>query len=399
MKFNRKNVITFIIVVICSILFIVIGNKTNKTKILDDTSQNYYRAEVLQILDSSTESTELGEGSKQEIKNIQFKAKLITGPNRGKAVTMVQTIDSMYAIQTKEIQQGDKIIAYYEPGNEAKQESYSFAQYYRSTALIIILLIFLLLIIVIGRSKGVFTIISLGFTILAVFCVFIPAIINGRNIYATTVVVSVFTILMTLLLINGADKKTLCAVLGNIGGLAVAGIMAIVMSKVLNITGAVDEEYVFIMVAQLDKPLDLVGLVWSGIVIGSLGAVMDVAMSISSAMNELSENMEDKSFVKMLKSGMNIGRDAIGTMANTLILAYVGSSLATVLLLTMYSRNLMYLFNLEMIVVEIMQAIIGSTGILCAVPATALFAAYIFTKKDNKPYVYVKKDDIGGIKL
>ena len=398
MDFNRKNVITVILVLIFSIVFILIGNKTNKTQILDSTSENYYKAKVINIESRDTEQLQLSENSIQEITTIKFKAKLISGPNRGKTVLVTQTIDSLYAKQHDEVKQGNKIITYYESANEERAEQYSFAEYYRSDALIIFAILFLVIILILGRSKGFLTILSLIITILSIFCVFIPAIINGRNIYLTTIIVSVFIILMTLLLINGWNKKTLCAVLGNIGGIAVAGIIAIVMSKILKVSGFVDEEYAFIMTAQLNKPLDLIGLVWSGIVIGSLGAVMDVAMSISSAMNELSDNMEKKTFKKMLKSGMNIGRDAIGTMTNTLILAYVGSSIATVLLLTMYSRNLMYLFNIEMIVVEVMQSIVGSLGILFAVPATAIFAAHIFTK-NNSDYLYVKKDDIGGIKL
>lgn len=113
---------------------------------------------------------------------------------------------------------------------------------------------------------------------------------------------------------------------------------------------------------------------------------MDVAMSIASAMNELSDHMQKRSFSKMLKSGMNIGKDAIGTMTNTLILAYIGGSLAMVLLLTAYNRNVLYLFNLEMIVVEVMQAVVGSMGILFAVPLTAVFAAYIFNLKTSSLY-------------
>lgn len=394
MELNRKNIITFIAVIIISILFIVIGNKTNQTKAIDETSQNYYKAKVISIESKDTQIID----EIQQITTIKFKAKLTSGPNRGKTVNVVQTKDSAYAKQYDEVKKGDKIITYHEPNAGDIVEQYSFAEYYRSDILIVLVVAFLLLILVLGKSKGFFTIVSLIITILAIFCVFIPAIINGRNVYITTIVVSVFTIFMTLLLINGWNKKTLCAILGNIGGLAVAGVVAIIMSKLLKVSGFVDEEYVFIMVAQLNKPLDLIGLVWSGIVIGSLGAVMDVAMSISSAMNELSENMENKTFKKMLKSGMNIGRDAIGTMTNTLILAYVGSSIATVLLLTMYSANLTYLFNIEMIVVEVLQAIVGSLGILFAVPSTALFAAYIFTKNDSS-YIYTKKDDIGGIKI
>ncbi|QSX06929.1 YibE/F family protein [Sedimentibacter sp. zth1] len=109
---------------------------------------------------------------------------------------------------------------------------------------------------------------------------------------------------------------------------------------------------------------------------------MDVSMSIASAMQELSVEMKNKSFRRMARSGMNIGRDAIGTMTNTLILAYVGSSLAIILLFTAYNRNILLLLNLEMIVVEVIQAIVGSIGILLAVPVTVLFAAWIFNKNN-----------------
>lgn len=396
MEFNKKNIITFIVVIILSILFIWIGYSTNKVQILDPTSENYFKAKIISIENRKVEIMEDDESV--QIIVIDFKAKLLSGPNRGKTVNIEQKLDSRFPKQHEEVKQGEKIITYYEPNAEENNGQYSFVEYYRSDVLIVLGVIFVIIILVLGRSKGFFTIISLVITILAVFMVFIPAILNGRNIYLTTIVVSIFIIFMTLLLINGWNKKTLCAIVGNIGGIAVAGIITIIMSKLLRVSGFVDEEYVFLMAADLKKPLDLMGLVWSGIVIGSLGAVMDVAMSISSAMNELSENMEKKTFKKMLKSGMNIGRDAIGTMTNTLVLAYVGSSIATVLLLVMYNTNIMYLFNLEMIVVEIMQSVVGSMGILFAVPATALFASYIFTKGD-KNLLYTPKDKIGGIKI
>ena len=125
-------------------------------------------------------------------------------------------------------------------------------------------------------------------------------------------------------------------------------------------------------------------LVWSGIVISALGAIMDISMSIASAMNELNEEMKNKNFIKLFKSGMNIGKDAIGTMTNTLILAYIGASMTTVLLLFSYNKNLLYIFNIEMISVEVLQAIIGSIGILCAVPITAAFGSWLFNKKKEE---------------
>ena len=145
-----------------------------------------------------------------------------------------------------------------------------------------------------------------------------------------------------------------------------------------------DEDYMFLAALGGESSVDLRAIVWSGIMIGSLGAIMDVSMSIASAMQELAVEMKERSFKRMISSGMNIGRDAIGTMTITLVLAYAGSSIAAILLFTLNNRNLMILMNFEMIVVEVVQAIVGSLGILLAVPITVLFAATAFNKSKKK---------------
>lgn len=208
--------------------------------------------------------------------------------------------------------------------------------------------------------------------------VFVPSILKGNNIYLSSIVVSVYIIFMSLLIINGANKKTLCAIVGNLGGLLIAGLLALFISNILNLTGLIDDDSMFLLMVNTETPIDLKAILWAGIVIGSLGAVMDVSMSIASALNELAENMDERNFKSMLKSGFNIGQDAIGTMTNTLILAYIGSSLSVVLLLMVNYKDFLLLFNLEMIVFEIIQAIIGSMGILFAIPITSIFAAYVY---------------------
>ena len=390
MELNKKSIILFFLIVLFSILFLIIGSRINKIEVLNKENQNYYKAKVITIINVENEENNLGNGSMQKIVNVIFKAKITEGAEKGKIIEVTQTIDSLYAIQAKQVKEGNKIIILSSQINE--KNAYVFSEYNRSDILIILVIIFLVLVLLLGKGKGFLTIVSLIFTILSIFMVYIASILAGRNIYLSTITVGMYIVLMSFLLLNGLNKKTLCAVLGNIGGLIVSGVIAAIMSKLLNITGVIDEDYIFIMTAELQRSLDLVGIVWGGIVIGSLGAVMDVAMSIASAMNELSENMKEKNFSNMLKSGMNIGRDAIGTMTNTLILAYVGSSLATILLLMIYNKNILSLFNMEMIVVEIMQSIIGSLGILFTIPATAIFAAYFFNKvEENYSYTYKER--------
>ena len=249
-------------------------------------------------------------------------------------------------------------------------------------ALFFIIGLFLFLILLIGGRKGFSTIVALIFTVGAIFLVYIPSILKGFNIYAGTVIICGFIIVMSLLLLNGINRKTLCAILGNTSGVLISGLLALIFSQFLGITGDVEEDYLMLLHLSEGVRIDLTAIVWGSVLIGSLGAIMDVAMSIASALQELAENMEKRSFWRLFRSGMNIGRDAIGTMTNTLILAYIGGSMATVLLLMAYNMNPLYLFNLEMIVVEVLQAVVGSIGILLAVPATAFFASYLYTRKE-----------------
>ncbi len=378
---SLSSIIIYLLIVGFSILFIVFGSIICKPELFEQNTEEFYKAKVISVGEIETEVFTLDDGNSFESRKIHFTALITSGVNNGETVEAVQIMNTMYSIQAKEIKNGSKIIVSPSSMLEADQEEWIFIEYNRSDTLIWFGIIFLLLLLIFGRSKGLSTIISLAFTVFAIFSVYIPSILKGYNIYLSTFVVSIFLIFMSLLIMNGANKKTICAIVGNIGGVAVAALIAIVMNHILNITGIVDEDYAFLMSAQLKSPINLIAIVWGGIVIGSLGAIMDVAMSISSAMNELAENMEERTFAKLLKSGMNIGRDTIGTMTNTLILAYVGSSLATVLLMIVYNKNTLFLFNMEMIVVEVLQAIVGSLGILFAVPATALFSAYIFTKE------------------
>ena len=308
---------------------------------------------------------------------IPFQGHLTSGYRKGDVVEMVQLVEPMYAYQPELIQPGEQVLVAPVVG-DSNQIEWVFVERNRSYAVGVLTLIFLGLIVLIGRRKGLATILSLVFTAAVIFTVYIPSILSGHNIYLSTTVVSAFIILMSLLLINGANIKTLCAILGNMGGVLVAGLLALFMNHLLGITGMTDQDYVMLTYISPDFVVDLRAIVWGGIVIGALGAIMDVAMSIASAMNELAETMENRSFGRMVRSGMNIGRDAIGTMTNTLILAYIGGALAMVLLLVAYNKNLLYLLNMEMIVVEILQAVVGSMGILFAVPVTVLVSAYMF---------------------
>lgn len=376
----NKNVIIYVATLVFSALFIIVGYKTNKIELNQEGTAKSYRAEVVSIKEVSEEVIDYGYENMSS-KTIQFTAKIKGSSLQGRKVEAFQYIDEAIEVNPKQIDIGDDIlISELSSRQDLEKNVWTFMEYYRTDSLIVIAAVFFLFLVLFCRKKGLNTIISLMITCLSIFMVFIPSILNGKNIYVSSVIICMFIIFTSLFIINGAHKKTLCAIVGNLGGLAAAGILSYYISNALHLTGLIDQDSIFLLMINPENPIDLKAILWSSIVIGSLGAVMDISMSIASATNELAENIENKSFKVFLRSGLNIGQDSIGTMTNTLVLAYIGSSLSIVLLMMVYNSDFLHLINLEMIVYEILQAIIGSMGILFAIPITSVFSAYIFNK-------------------
>lgn len=380
---SYKNIIIYIFTLLFSIIFLIVGYSINKPSIDEQGFDKSYIAKVISIEEKIEDTIDYSYES-VKTKTIKFKVQIKNSNLKNEEVLAYQYIDEIVAVNPKEIEVGDMIlISLLNSRTSQEKKVWTYLEYYRTNTIIMLLVGFFILIIILGQKKGINTILSLVITCLSIFMVFVPSIIKGNNIYISSIIISMFIIFMSLILLNGINKKTICAIIGNLGGLFIAGLLAFMLSNILNLTGLIDENSNFLIMLNSNNPIDLKAILWSSIVIGSLGAVMDVSMSIASSLNELAENMDNKDFRTLLNSGMNIGRDAIGTMANTLILAYIGSSLSVVLLLFVYYKDVLLLFNLEMIIFEIMQAIIGSMGILFAIPITSFFSAYIYNSKRN----------------
>ena len=308
-----------------------------------------------------------------------FEAKVLKGELKGENITSDQTIYANYYPQQEPVTVGDKVLVFANTYTEGMD--WSMLEYYRSDSILILGIIFAAVILVFGRFKGVNTLVSLAFTVLAVFAVFVPSVLSGQNIYVWAIVTCIYTIVMTMLLVNGADKKSFAAGMGCFLGVAIAGLLTVIMDKILMLTGMLNEDTLYLQMIQTQNPIDLKGIIFAAIVIGAMGAIMDVAMDIASSLNELRNNIPDISSSKLIKSGFNIGRDVMGTMANTLVLAYIGSSLSTTLLLVAYNVTFVELMNMELIVVELLQALVGSIGILMSIPMTSFICAAIYPKR------------------
>ena len=308
---------------------------------------------------------------------IIFEAQITKGYRKGELVIAEQNFSSMLKGRLKEVEKGDNVLLI------NGDSSWYFEGYYRINKLIFLGLLFAVCLLIFGGKKGFNTILSLSFTCAAIFSVFIPAILSGKNIYLMSVIVCVYTIAMMNLIVIGFNKKAIASMTGCAGGVIIAGIIAALMDKILNLTGIVDEHSRYLINLSAGIQLNLHAVVFAGIIIGAMGAIMDVSISISSSLWEVKEKAPNIKFKEIFQSGITIGRDIMGSMADTLILAYIGSSLSIVLILTVFSNSMLSLFNSEMFAVEILQAMAGSIGILFAMPLTAFFSSIIYTKQKN----------------
>lgn len=336
------------------------------------------RCRVIRVTDVKTDNV----SGETEFVTVRFKAQALNTALRGKTLEVVQEIDRSFVFCPKQVEQNDKILV--ESYSADGETQYYFGDYVRITPLLWLLAIFCILIIVFSRIQGLKTVISLGFTCLSVFTVLIPAILNGHNIYLWSIVVCMFITVMTLSIISGFNVKAMCAGIGCVSGVLCAGITVLISDKFLNMTGMLEEESVYLIQLYPDNPINLKAIIFAMIIVGAVGAVMDVSMSISSSLYELRLKSPHIRPSELMKSGFAIGRDMMGTMANTLVLAYIGSSLTSVLLLVAYNAGIEQVINKEMIVAEILQALAGSLGMLLTLPLTSAVCAAVYYNREEK---------------
>ncbi len=302
-------------------------------------------------------------------------------PSENKSVQVDYAIEKKLEKYDIYPRKGDRIILQKEINTEKNIVEYHFEGFDRTRIVIYLLIFFLVIIIIFAGLKGFNAILALIVTLALVFYVFIPMVLNGYSPIWSSVLICTLSTIATLLIIGGFGIKSYAAIVGTIGGVISAGVLAVSVGYFSRITGLYKQELLFL--SNLKPDLDIRDLIISGFIIGALGATMDVAMSISSSMYEIYVADTSKSIRKLFGSGMSIGRDIIGTMINTLILAYTGSSFSILLLFVIQKKDypLGRIINFEMIFLEIVKSLSGSIGMLVCIPMTAFIAALMLVKK------------------
>ena len=294
--------------------------------------------------------------------------KLLKNDLKGNVVIIenVLTGNPYYDITLKK---GMKVIIHVEDTENGLE--YSVEDIHRSNILIWLSLVFCGLLIYVGKKKGLYSLVSIVLTCFLIFNCLSPMILFGIDAVLGTVLICLISTAITMYLVGGFNKKSTSAMIGCVLSLIIAGVLSFFTVKIAHLTGFSGENSMFLYSAHPE--LNFVSIVVSTMMLATLGAVMDVAMSIASTINEIYETDNTKTVKELFISGMNVGRDIIGTMANTLILVYMGGSLPLLLLAS--NIDMQKFFNLNQVVTEISSALIGSCAIVICVPVTAIIAS------------------------
>jgi len=343
----------------------------------EDEAKPVLKSEMgqVQTVETFGEITQSQHGEMNQVKQ-SVEVKILTGPHSGESVLIDNMLMGNPAYDIK-LKTGDKVILHAEQAEGSTD--FFIADKYRAGSLYFLAGLFFTLLLVVGKKKGLFSLVSILVTLALIFLVLTPMILSGLNPIFSTVLVCVFAAVVAIYMVGGFNAKSSAAILGTVISLILAGVLSFLVIKFASLTGFSSEESMFLFSAHPN--LNFVGVLASAMIIGALGALMDVGMSIASTVNELFEGNSTMSVMDLFNSGMNVGRDIIGTMANTLILAYLGGAMSLVLLSS--NIDLQKFFNLNQVATEISSALIGSIAIVVCVPITAIIAAWLIQRVDK----------------
>lgn len=381
----RKKCLGKIVVMIFVLLALNGCGKLKKEETTDnkryETIEKYYdedmaapeyeveKAQVIKIKSDDTKEERPDVPIQSDRRYQYLLIKILTGPHKGEEYTVRNTVEMINPYRLI-FDLNEKMYVYIYETDDAKVGNLHIYEKIRDKAVIWLVLAFLALLVVIGGFKGFKAVITLSFTVLVIGLIMLPLILKGYNpLWVTVAVVSVTTT-FSLTVVSGWNPKTRTAILGTVGGVLIAALAAWIVGEAATLTGLGDEQAQMLAYIPSNRNLDFKGILLSGIIVGALGAVMDVALSVASAMWEIEENSPKIKTTKLIESGMNIGRDVMGSMSNTLILAYVGGSMHLLLLFVAYNISLTEILNMDMIASEIVRAVAGSIGLISAIPLT-----------------------------
>ncbi len=376
-KKKKEIIITAIVLLLIVVIFCL------KNFIMVNGENQPIHAKIISENTSSGATSSKTKNSANGISHEKVQVRISTGDHKGAILSLDNLINDKTYRETTAHKGDDVLVNITENPNGTIKSAYMY-ELDRYESLYILILIFVLLLGIIGGIKGLKSVMALIVTVIVILKVLIPLIIAGFNPIGVSIILSIGISIVSLLIISGKNKKTVAAIIGTIGGVLIAALIGVYFSNKLNLTGLTDEEIQMMIYISQNTEFNFRGLMFAGILMGALGAVMDVSMSIASSINEVKQNRPNSTTGELIKSGMNIGRDIMGTMANTLILAYVGGSMYVIMLVTSYQLPMYRILDQDAIASAVLNSLAGSIGLICTIPITAVAAAVLFKRETLK---------------
>ena len=369
------NIIFFGVGTLAMVLMVIFGlNQNIDFGLNQNHGVTFPSARVLEIVSDQTGIDEFGIRMGRQ----DLIVEILNGNYRGE---VVQVQNMMFIDHGVHAEVGQRLVVYFErqPGTTdyfARVHSVDRA----NTIYVIVLLFFVLLVIVFGKA-GLRSVFSLSFTFVVIVFLLIPLIINGGPPALLTIILSLISVVVSIVSIMGFSKKAFVSIVGTFIGILCYGVFYLIISYALVITGLNIPEMSSLIVIGFSTPVGLSELLFCAILIASLGAIMDVAVSLSSVVAELSEAKLKVQFSELFILAMKVGRDLIGSSSNTLILAFMGAFLVSLILFRTNNFSYDMLINRTDIAIEVLRAVSASAAMVLAAPATAAFGSYLYAKK------------------
>ncbi|WP_026508101.1 YibE/F family protein [Butyrivibrio sp. MC2013] len=344
----------------------------------EDSGTEYETARVLTLVEDKTVVDEQTENVKKGSTVLDIE--ILTGRYKGRRERVTNYYSALYNVDVAE---GDTVSVRIDTTG-VDQIDVSIYNYDRIPFFFGMIGAFLLVLLLIGGRQGLKAFGGLVFTVLCIVFILLPLALKGYETVPLTCFIILITSAACFYLIGGLQVKTVSAALGSFGGVVIAAVFGALAGRIGGVTVFQTDEAEALLLQASTFPMHLRGLLVSSVLIAAMGAVMDVAMTIASALDEIHRLGPKRSEKELFLSGMKIGRDAMGTMANTLVLAYVGSALNMLVLIYSYGVSFIQLVNTDFVAIELIRAVSGSIGIFATVPVVSGISAFLECKAAGK---------------
>ncbi len=376
-QIRSRSRLIYLLILILVIAFSIVAawqlRKVQKTELTNTRGHSFEKAVVTEVLRDNVQQ----DGSR--VGEQRVRVRLSSGSHKGEEIETSSPSGYLFGAPCAK---GMKVIIMQSVAGDTLVTSV-YAQD-RGSVILIFALLYLLVLCWIGGKQGLRGALGLIYTVAAIFFLFIPLVYLGYSPFWMAVLVCLLTTFVSMTLIGGFSRKTLAATLGTSAGVIIAGLVAMAFSLFSGISGWNVSNIEHLMTLWYTENIRVGDLLFAGLLISALGAVMDVAMSISSTMQEILQQRPDLGRKELIKAGFRVGRDMMGTDSNTLILAFAGGSVSVLLLNYAYQLPLLQIINSNNIGIAVIQGLAGSFGVALSVPSTVLLAALIYLPPGQK---------------